>query len=217
MGDESRGALGHGDGGRRDRAECRGHHVRADRRRRPGRPETTERLQDMLDRGGRGVDDASRSPASARSRRSATTPRHLAGAHRGPKRHPADRLLRRRHVPGADRRHVKDFDLATSCRDPARSRHLSRAARLRRGRRAPRRSRTPGSSNGTYEPDERGVAMGGPSAGRSCRSSSTMSRDPLAERRPRRCTAPAAARACSTAPEHRRLRRSRGSADAQGR
>ena len=81
--------------------------------------------------------------------------------------------VRRRDLPGADRGHGQGLRRARSLPDRAIARHLSRAARLRRrggaggarGRRRRRRAPT--------SPYERGVAMGGTSAARTCRSWST--------------------------------------------
>ena len=56
----------------------------------------------------------------------------------------------------------KDFDLGGAPARPDRRQHLSRAGGLRRGGGAARRSQTRAwTATGTYEPHERGVAMGG--------------------------------------------------------
>ena len=211
-----RGAVGRGHGRRRDRARVRGRDVRADRRR-PTSPTwtTPSGCRRCSTRDARRDERVSPSPASARSRRSATTPVDLGGAQGRPQRRPARSTLRRRarsrcRSPGS----ASDFDARPAAR-PATPRATCTAASASAWRRRAEAMR------------DAGIEPGHLRAGRDRRGrwAARVDRPELQEFSTRsRCEPRATGTPCTASrrsdargqPEHRRRRRSRALAGAEG-
>ena len=195
--------------------EARDDHVRSDGRRPPRGSRRHRAAPADADQGGVARearrDHGHRRGDAGRQRRRV----ELGVAEGGPLRRQADRLLRRQHVPGADRRHLRGLRPLAAARTRTPRAYLHRGRALRRRGRASRRSGTPSSSRARTPPErvgrrDRRLA----STGRSSRSSPT--RSPCASRRRAgSCTASRRSRRCSTA-RTRPARRSRAIAGADG-